>query len=380
MDMILSWISECRDHHELCRRESLARETCKFARILDVGRDQDMPMIRLRKFEEIPHNATYTTLSHCWGGVGIPVLNESTHKQYREAIMIKELPQTFKDAIQLVRRLGVQYLWIDSLCIVQDSNEDWLEQASLMDQIYQGSLFNIAATRSSHPYGDLFVEGNPILITPLRVTITNALPGNIDGFYDVGDDFSGEWVSQVALSPLETRAWVVQELLLAPRVVHFAKSMLFWECAQLRTSEASTIGRANQSGWKHEKVDFKKWDSFSKDLLGTPSSRPWGLNYIWLFVKAMLHSDGIECTGDLLAHSPEALIRAKRDCYEEDWSQTHQLISYWAAIMNHYGNANLTRINDSLFAVARLAKILSSRTGICFFVRHWLYQLPRQLL
>ena len=229
MDIVLSWIADCRDCHPSCQREHTPGESRKFARLIDVGKVQDLPTVRLCPTQDISQDAPYITLSHCWGGAEIPTLKQSTHSQYHEAISLADLPQTFKDAIQLTRRLGIQYLWIDSLGILQDSDEDWLGHAGLMNQIYQGSFCNIAATSSPSPFGGLFVERDPTLLTPFRVLVKGALSENKDGFYDVGGDFSQDWTSQVTMSPLGRRAWVVQERLLAPRVVHFAKSKLFWE-------------------------------------------------------------------------------------------------------------------------------------------------------
>ena len=381
MDMILSWISDCRSNHEVCRREQPSVRSRKFERIIDVGRIQSEETVQLCHAKDMPHDAAYTTLSHCWGGADILVLKESAHKQFQESISFEDLPQTFKDAVEFTRRLRIQYLWIDSLCIIQDSNEDWLKHAGLMDQIYQGSFCNIAATSAANPHGGLFVERSPVLITPLRTRIKDALSENIDGFYDVGGDFSVDWMNQVSMSPLGKRAWVIQERLLSPRVVHFAKSRLFWECSQLRTCESSTIGGISQSGWRHEKVDFKKWDPFSKDLTITPSVQSLRPSYVWSSLKAMLDPDQVKIDKDLLTQDSKALARATRACYgEEHWTRTHPMLSYWAAIVINYGNAALTRIDDRLIAIAGLAKILSSRTGIRFIVGHWLYQVPRQLL
>ncbi|RDW72901.1 hypothetical protein BP6252_06808 [Coleophoma cylindrospora] len=381
--IISNWISECLEKHPLCQRDQLPCQNPKQGRILDVGNALDSPTIRLRSMAELPEATTYTTLSHCWGDATIPVLTSNNYEHYRVSIKVEELPLTFRNAIELTRHLRVQYLWIDSLCIIQDSPDDWLEQAGLMDRIYQGSFCNIAATASPDPHGGLFSERDPALITPLRVRLKGVFPHNQDAFYDVGDDFSQEWMRQVALSPLAVRGWVVQERLLSPRVIHFAKKQLFWECAQVRTCEGSTVAGIDQSGFRHEMVDFKKWDPFSYDLLHVPSADPppLGVEYMWSSVKALLGRDSTQFSRGVLKSDMEALEQAKKACFGENtWARTHPLLLYWANIIVTYGNAKLTQIDDRFIAIGGLAKILALRTGVRYVAGHWLHQLPRQLL
>jgi Heterokaryon incompatibility protein (HET) len=69
---------------------------------------------------------------------------------------LPDVPKTFEDAIVVTRKLHVQYLWIDSLCIIQDDPEDWGTESLLMDQVYKNALLNIAATAASDSSGGLF--------------------------------------------------------------------------------------------------------------------------------------------------------------------------------------------------------------------------------
>ena len=149
----------------------------------------------------------------------------------------------------------------------------------------------------------------------------------------------------------------------------------------MRTCEVSTITGMSFPGPRHELVDFKKWDPFSKDLSKVPLSRFLGLSYVWSSLKVMVDSDQTELNRAALAHNSEALAQARRACYDEEhWTETHPLILYWAVIIRTYASTELTRTSDRLIAIAGLAKILSSRTGIRFVAGHWMYQLPRQIL
>jgi hypothetical protein len=94
----------------------------------------------------------YATLSHCWGGQSIIKLTTDALAQFQKKIETASLPQTFRDAILVARRLGIRYLWIDSLCIIQDSLQDWQKEAALMGEVYSNSTLNVMATacRNSH--------------------------------------------------------------------------------------------------------------------------------------------------------------------------------------------------------------------------------------
>lgn len=350
----------------------------RFARILDVGDAQDVLIVRLCESDDVPVDAPYLTLSHCWGGAKIPTLTNSNYQEYLTAIPMDGLPQTFTDAIHLARHLKVRYLWIDSLCIIQDSEDDWRTQALLMGEVYKSSFCNIAATGAENPYGGLFVQRNPFSITPLRIAIRISSPEQTETYYDVFDEYDS-WTRQILRSKLCKRGWVVQERLLAPRVVHFAKGQLFWECVEKRTSEESVI--AGITGVKHKRADLKKWDPLSNSLLQEPYKSDLGVNYIWSSIKAMYGRDSIEFRKDILASDVQALKQATRACYNEDmWTKTHPLILYWAGVVEGYSSNELTRITDRLIALAGVAKILSIRTRIRYVAGHWLYQLPRQLL
>jgi hypothetical protein len=87
-------------------------------------------------------------LSHCWGGPISPMLTSNTLALFENLLPYSDLPANFQDAITITRRLGIQYLWIDSLCIVQDSKQDWEEQSKKMGSIYRDSTITISALAS----------------------------------------------------------------------------------------------------------------------------------------------------------------------------------------------------------------------------------------
>lgn len=125
----------------------------------------------------------------------------------------------------MTRELGVLYLWIDSLCIIQygDGGEDWKRESSLMESVFSAAYCIIAATAAIDSYAG-FLERD---ISPEYVHVQDA-PGN--HFYistDI-DDFDND----VGKAQLNKRAWVMQEWVLARRTVHFSANQVYWECGK----------------------------------------------------------------------------------------------------------------------------------------------------
>ena len=85
----------------------------------------------------------YATLSHCWGGIDFLKLTTTTLELFKKSIPLEQLTKTFRDTIAVARKLGIPYLWIDSLCIIQDSSEDWETEATLMSSAYGSSTITI---------------------------------------------------------------------------------------------------------------------------------------------------------------------------------------------------------------------------------------------
>ncbi|KAF2814568.1 uncharacterized protein BDZ99DRAFT_379437, partial [Mytilinidion resinicola] len=136
--------------------------------------------------------------------------------QLAKGINLMELPQTFQDAVFVTRRLGYRFLYIDSICIMQDSATDWEREASNMNQVYQNYIFNIAASESDTPSHGLFRQKDRSIGTPFRVKFrTSLVEDDYYCFYDLWDGFAKE-------APLNARGWVFQERMLSPRTIYFA--------------------------------------------------------------------------------------------------------------------------------------------------------------
>lgn len=114
-----NWMEECENNHPDCREHTDLPELP--TRIIDVGDEGRDP----RLVDGAGRYSQYATLSHCWGDVPTIKTETESIRLRRDGIPLETLPKTFCEAIQVCRKLGMPYLWIDSLCIIQDSKGDW---------------------------------------------------------------------------------------------------------------------------------------------------------------------------------------------------------------------------------------------------------------
>lgn len=105
----------------------------------------------------------YSTLSYQWGGKSFLKLTHQNYNSFLNHLPIEALPITFRDAIIISRKLGIEYLWIDALCIIQGSRDDWKREAALMSSVYGGSFVNIAASSAQDVYGGCFLKPDNIV-------------------------------------------------------------------------------------------------------------------------------------------------------------------------------------------------------------------------
>ena len=117
-------------------------------RLIDVSVDSAGTVYSV-KGSDIDQGANYIALSHCWGSGYTYNLQTNDKDALADGISIALLPGSFRNATVVVRDLGQQYLWIDSLCIIQDSLIDWKQESEKMAAIYRNALFNAAADRAT---------------------------------------------------------------------------------------------------------------------------------------------------------------------------------------------------------------------------------------
>lgn len=213
------WMATCNEQHPEC-----SKHRCDFMplRLLRVSRKGVHDKVTLASPKE---PVQYATLSYCWGGDQRFKTTSTTIASAQNGLPLEVLPETIQDAIRVTRDLGVAYLWVDSLCIVQDDEADMLDQISQMAHIFEGSYITIAASQSPRSSDGFLSISNPFGLV-CKVAVTRA-----DGSKDVAG--MGKYSSHpLEHMPLVTRAWTLQETLLSPRILSFEYGHLHWYCPE----------------------------------------------------------------------------------------------------------------------------------------------------
>lgn len=256
-----SWFQDCLQNHTACN-DNHGVEFCYPTRLLDVGHGHcASDVVRLiETVEQLPQGA-YITLSHCWGKVPFLCTTKENLLSMKAGLHVSKLSKTFKDAIVVTRRLKVRYLWIDSLCIIQDKQDlsDWNSESVKMESYYSNAFCNLAATASLNGSEGLFRCRDPDRVQHMQY----AMPGSRSrqaGLYNIFDITL--WEKELTQAPLHRRAWVLQERLLARRVLHFGASQLMWECHEHTAAEIYPHGIKDVSPLV-QRAHFKDLDCYS---------------------------------------------------------------------------------------------------------------------
>ena len=325
------WLSECSSHHTRCKHTTSVKDYYP-TRLIDVRKKTWGRELRLYTTSDGSIREPYMTLSHCWGNAQFLRLTSSTHDRLQQGFAFAELPPTFQDAIMVTRALGVNFLWIDALCIIQDSLVDWQHEATTMSQVYSSSMCNISALDAHDTTGGLFFDRETPNIP--YCTFTACLKFKRKRVYGCAP--ADIWSDSVHHAPLTRRAWVLQERLLSPRVLHFGKKQLLWECNQLRACEFYPKG---MPAMDCTLFDVSITDRFLKESVTT-----------------ILH--GV---------SNNALTS----------SQMH---GAWNDIVQHYTKCNLTISKDKLVAISGVVKRLQPLFKSDYLAGLWRDNLLEQLL
>ena len=193
----------------------------------------------------------YLALSHCWGKIKIITTEKESFETRKEGIDPDTLSKTFRDAVEVTRTLGFRYLWIDSLCIIQDDRDDWATESEQMCHIYRDAVLTIAAAHA--PGGDVgcFYERDGLVQYPFCIDLPNrAVAGDSkkSNSLHVLFQFLGRSESRLynVEPPLYGRAWVLQEQILSSRMLIFDGPQLKWECLSRHGSERDPVGGATR--------------------------------------------------------------------------------------------------------------------------------------
>ena len=302
-------------------------------RLLQIGQPSGEKIRLLLNPKREGTKVQYATLSHCWGNSHILKLTSKSLKYLQEGIAISELGQTFQDAIFTAGSLGIQFIWIDSLCILQDSGQDWQREAHLMSSVYRFATLNIAASVAADSEAGCLPDRGTTMIKPCTVQSAWVDCHNYS-YLLYYDNF---WEDAFKHMPLMKRAWVVQELLLATRVLYLGGTQLFWECYELQACETYPDGVPPnlQPSW------------ISRGAVGS------------LLNNVGCHSDGAE--GGSETNPKDGLWKL------------------WKGIVELYSAKKLTYTSDKLVALSGIAKLMQQAFDDQYCAGLWRKNLVTQL-
>jgi hypothetical protein len=332
--MAQNWLNECEISHTACSRK-IHKPHWQPKRLLNIE-PTAQASVHLQINDPNCPIETYVSLSHCWGKIKIARLLNSNIEAFQKAVPEQELPKTFQEAILITRKLGYKFIWIDSLCIIQDSVEDWRQEAATMGDVYRNAVINIAATGSSDGSGGCFSNRNPIIVEPCKVEADWEWGA---GHYQIHD--SALWRHGVTRAPLNTRAWVIQEMSLAKRALHFGKDQLFWECDQKMACETFPNGIPITQVGVTPRINSFFFDDVEGDRLRCFSEEWFGLL------------------------KPDPQLR----CYD-----------LWSNTVVAYTKCHLSHPTDKLIALSGLAKEIKQLTKDDYLAGIWRKHLPHHLL
>lgn len=230
LDLAIRWFRKCETGHPSCASSNGTEDShWSPKRLLGLSNNRKLRLVE--KGSGFDSSTPYASLSHCWGGAEFLRLEDRTEHHLKEGFSTKEAPKSFRDAVMITIKLGLRHLWIDSLCILQagpGSREDWEEHVSDMKLVYLNAVINISLDRARNPHDGAFVERDTNRIQPCHVLWNH---DGQNGMWTIIDRLRDGEV-HLLQSPLQERAWVYQERLLSPRILHFGSEQVMWECRE----------------------------------------------------------------------------------------------------------------------------------------------------
>lgn len=256
----LSWrwaqsrLDDCLRLHELCNPQKNSSFLPR--RLLNIRKNETCSDIRLQSTKEIPLGPAHAALSYCLGGLTpeCTTTPATLHKNMKK-IAWDSLPATFQDAINVTRGLGLEFLWIDSVCIIQGDQKDWTHQSGEMYlHVYSNAHVTIAALfgqDSTSGLRNTSTEASSRIVAELRLG-SEVCPLFIRRRH-LFESSSWTWagyVSKLQKYPLLNRAWAYQECIVSPRNLIFTESeTIFWcfenidcECGGIKDMKSNRLG------------------------------------------------------------------------------------------------------------------------------------------
>lgn len=286
------------------------------------------------------------------------------------------MPRNFRDAVYITRRLNLKYIWIDSLCIIQDSVEDWHREAAMMGKVYNHAYVTLAATCSGSSH-EGFLERN--LKREIRVPF-HAADKQVSGLVylrQVVKDGPCNYEENVLSSTWASRGWTLQEKLLARRVVHFCRDQTYFECrTQIWAEDNHQVAHvATPSTIAYGELSSETSSSHTEDQEDDSSNSAHDSS-----TEDVLQGhqkEGSRERTDSLAIGDEAA-----DNDDNHTAETmDRIFERWLQIVAQYSRRNLTYGSDKLPALSGLARETSSAAPVGRYIAGiWEHDMIYELL
>ncbi|KAE9366203.1 HET-domain-containing protein [Stipitochalara longipes BDJ] len=287
IEKMVDWIRNCDEHHSECFPKlkhldyGTALEVTAYlpTRMIEVGDSSNEGHPKLVITSEMQTGTSkgaaikYMALSYCWGQeYGMLRTTQKTLHSRTEKIVFDTMPQTFKDAVTIARALSIPYLWIDSLCIIQDDSRDWQIESSRMADIYSNAYLTVAAAVGSGCHDSFLNPGSPgpSCIIPLTLNQRRAIQGQFSLRFRRRRGTSDK-MAEIIDSKWITRGWTFQEERLARRVLTFGENKFFLDCRTFERSQ-DTDRRGLRPDWASSVSE----DPGAQRGTGTEISSHWG--------------------------------------------------------------------------------------------------------
>jgi hypothetical protein len=383
-----SYLSTCRDEHESCKWRDAESTRIGFrpTRLIDVRGKTDL-FVRL---VDGPHATTgvgYLTLSYCWGRGSRQhcTTKESVSARYHlDGIILSQQPKTIQDAVKVARALGFQYLWVDSLCIIQDEATDVLKEIAQMDHIYQHASLLIAASRAIQAE-DGFLE--PVDQRFLDKELSFAVP-----FRYKCRDIQGYVLLQVwepleiMEEPLHTRAWTMQEHLLSKRILAFGASGMRWAClksSKFGFRDHSTLQNEAEFLANESSIPIRKWKGNQSDETVNVDGGTGDKEEENSQKKKAADARDTKVVNryDIFPITFDSSVSRDRSFSGQPIYLGWQEYNEWADFRNAYTKRDLSQAKDRLPAISAIAKQFEFAFGEKgpYLAGHWVSHLIREL-
>ncbi|KAF4472611.1 heterokaryon incompatibility [Fusarium albosuccineum] len=324
LDLANRWIRNCEATHEHCGsgRDVPLPKRCLDLEPGSIGID---PAIRL--VETNGATGTYACLSHCWGKDPIPIKTTSkTIAKHLHSISLAAFPKTFLDAVVLTRKLGLRYLWIDSLCIIQDSDLDWQIESIKMADIYRNSFVTITAISSPDFRGGCF---SPERLSDICLRIeSDDFETLIAARYCYGEGEVTDIATFREAFPALTKAWIYPERMLSRRILYCTYTELQFECRQNQSCEC-----------------------------GNRFMPP--------------HPDPRTAASQAIMQGKDQYTQLMRNYDTDGISSLERLARHWQQTVSQYTKLRLTQSSDKLPALSGCAKDIVRLTGDKYLAGLW---------